>query len=68
MAGMSSIETPAQAAAPAAEPPAWEVMDTLGLLAAVFLVFIVADILSDGRLISRRLRGPRPPAPEVPGD
>lgn len=55
-------------AEPAAEPGGWEIMDTLGLIAAIFLVAIVADILSDGRLISRRLRGPRPPAPEVPNE
>jgi hypothetical protein len=39
-------------------------LDTAGLIAGALLVFIVADILTDGRLISRRLR--KPPPAEVP--
>lgn len=63
-------ETPAKTAEPAApdaEPGGWGAMDTAGLIAGVILIFIVADILTDGRVISRRLRGqPKPAEPEVP--
>jgi hypothetical protein len=31
------------------------VLDTAGVIAGVFLILIVADIWTDGRLISRRL-------------
>lgn len=55
------------------DPPAedqgggWGAMDTAGLIAGVILIFIVADILTDGRVISRRLRGqPKQPEAEVP--
>lgn len=40
------------------------VLDIAGIAAGVVLVFIVADILSDGRLISRRL----PWAPRQEGE
>ena len=67
---MTSTETtPATQDADTGEPRGWDKMDTLGLIAGVLLVAIVADILSDGRLISRRLRGqPKqaPAEPEVP--
>lgn len=43
-------------------PKGWDALDTAGLIAAAILVVILADILSDGRLVSRRLR-PRPPQP-----
>lgn len=44
-------------------------MDTAGLIAGVILVVIVADILTDGRVISRRLRGkPKPAAEDTPGE
>lgn len=59
-------------AEPDPEPSGWDAMDTLGLIAAAVLIVIVADIVSDGRLISRRLRGPKPaaePEPQpVPGE
>lgn len=53
-----------------AEPGGWDVMDTLGLIAGALLIVIVIDIVSDGRLISRRLRKPQAqPEPEpVPND
>lgn len=65
---MTSTETapakPAKAE-PDEQPSGWDAMDTLGLIAAAVLIVIVADIVSDGRLISRRLRGPKPaPQPE----
>ena len=65
MGGMTSTET--QPAKPAAEeaPSGWDAMDTLGLIAGAVLVVIVIDIVSDGRLISRRLRGPKPQAEQV---
>ena len=51
------------------EPRGWDWLDTCGILAGVLLVVIVADIFTDGRLISRRLRKPPAPAePEVPGE
>lgn len=73
---MASTETPVKPKpadpAPDAEPDGWDAMDTLGVIAGVVLVVIVADIVSDGRLISRRLRGTKPaqePQPEpVPND
>lgn len=64
-------ETPAKTTEPApdAEPGGWGAMDTLGLIAGCILVVIVADILTDGRVISRRLRGqPKQPEAEVPGE
>lgn len=65
---MTSTETPAPAAEEQDAPKGWDTFDTLGVIAGVLLVAIVADILTDGRLISRRLR-PRPaPAEEVPGE
>lgn len=44
------------------------VLDAAGILAGVFLILIVADIWSDGRLISRRLlrgREQQEPAPDA---
>ena len=41
-------------------PRGWTALDTAGLIAGILLAAILADILTDGRLISRRLR-PRPP-------
>lgn len=63
-------ETPAKTdPAPEAEQSGWGAMDTLGLIAGCILVVIVADILTDGRVISRRLRGqPKQPEAEVPGE
>jgi hypothetical protein len=38
------------------EAPDWgRLLDAAGIIAGVFLVVIIADILSDGRLISKRL-------------
>jgi hypothetical protein len=42
-------------------------LDAAGIIAGCLLVAIVADILSDGRLISRRLAR-RPPSEDNPGD
>ena len=63
-----STDTTTQADQPE-EAKGWDALDTAGLIAAVLLVVIVADIATDGRLVSRRLR-PRPPQPaeEVPGE
>ena len=62
---MTSTETTPAKPAADAEPSGWDVMDTVGLIAGALLVVIVIDIVSDGRLISRRLRGPKPaPQPE----
>lgn len=58
---------PETAASPETEEqPAkgWDALDTAGLIAGVLLAVILADILSDGRLVSRRLR-PRPPQTEA---
>lgn len=42
------------------------VLDTAGIVAGVLLVAMIADILTDGRLISRRLTGrPAPPPPDT---
>lgn len=68
---MPSTETPAKPADPPAEDQGggWGAMDTLGVIAGILLAVIVADILTDGRVISRRLRGqPKPAEPEVPGE
>lgn len=70
---MTSTETPARTAEPDEQASGWDAMDTLGIIAGVVLVVIVADIVSDGRLISRRLRSrgqqPQEPASEpVPND
>lgn len=47
----------------------WNWLDTAGIIAGLLLAVIVADILTDGRLISRRLRKPPQPQPEpVPGE
>jgi hypothetical protein len=43
-------------------------MDTIGILAGVLLLVIIADIFTDGRVISRRLRKPPAPAEPVPGE
>lgn len=60
---MSSTETtPADTDQP--EAKGWDALDTAGLIAAVLLVVIVADIATDGRIVSRRLR-PRPQQPEA---
>jgi hypothetical protein len=57
---------PEQTAAPDAETtePAggqgWgRLLDLAGIAAGILLIVIVADIVSDGRLISRRLRKPQ---------
>jgi hypothetical protein len=39
------------------------VLDAAGAVAGVLLIVICADILTDGRLISRRIMARRPPAP-----
>jgi hypothetical protein len=40
------------------EPPDWgRLLDAAGIIAGILLIVIVADIWTDGRLISRRLRG-----------
>jgi len=67
--GMTSTETAAPEAAEDA-PRGWDWLDTCGVAAAVIVILIAADIFTDGRLISRRLRKP-PAAPEpaeVPGE
>ena len=63
------------AAAPAApeaddQPRGWDWLDTAGLIAGVVLIVILADIFTDGRVISRHLPGRQAPAPdpEVPGE
>jgi hypothetical protein len=50
--------------------PKFDWVDAVGIFAGIVLIVIVADVFTDGRLISRRLRSPRPePAPEeVPVD
>ena len=60
---MNSTET-APAPAETEEPKGWTALDTAGVIAAILLVVIVADIATDGRIVSRRLR-PRPPQPEA---
>ncbi len=65
-------ETPAPPTETAAETEGgWGWLDTAGLIAGCILIAIVADILTDGRLISRRLHS-RPPQPaeqqETPGE
>lgn len=43
------------------EPVNWgRILDAAGVLAGIALALIVADIISDGRLISRRLPQRRP--------
>lgn len=50
-----------------AEAPDWgRLLDAAGIIAGVVLVAIVADVMTDGRLISRRLR--RGPQEGDPGD
>lgn len=51
-------------------PAGWNWVDTCGIIAGVVLVVILVDVFTDGRLISRRLKGrPQQPAPEeVPND
>jgi len=54
-----------------AAPGGWGWLDTAGLIAGALLLVMLADILTDGRLISRRLTGRRQQQPEnegVPGD
>jgi len=76
---MAETAAPQAPAAPPAAPPAasgeteappafdWgRVIDGAGICAAVILVVIVADIFSDGRLISRRLMRSREQPPPVP--
>jgi hypothetical protein len=64
---MTSTETTAATAAATEpdEPAGWNWVDTCGLIAGAILVVICLDIFTDGRLISRRLRG-QPPQEEVP--
>jgi hypothetical protein len=64
MAGMSSTDTTTPPPETEDAPKGWDALDTAGLIAGVLLAVILADILSDGRLVSRRLR-PRPPQPEA---
>lgn len=62
-----SLEGPGPDAPPADDGQRdWgRVLDGLGIVAGVILVVIVADIVSDGRLISRRLhRGGGEPSDE----
>ena len=71
--GMSSDDTTATTdPAPGdAAPGGWGWLDTAGLIAGALLLVMLADILTDGRLISRRLTGRRQQQPEnegVPGD
>lgn len=67
---MTSTETPAVTEEP--EAKGWDWIDTAGLIAGGILLLILADVFTDGRLISRRLRGlQQQPAPEpepVPGE
>lgn len=44
--------------------PGWNWVDTCGIIAGIVLVVILADVFTDGRLISRRLKGRPAPAPE----
>jgi hypothetical protein len=60
MGRMSSTDTTTET--PEQETRGWTGLDTAGLCAGILLAVILADILTDGRLISRRLR-PRPPQP-----
>ncbi len=61
---MAETETADQ---PDDKPDGWGWMDTAGIIAGGLLIVIVADILTDGRLVSRRLRRrPAQPEAEVP--
>lgn len=58
MADTAEGPSPAAADETTAEAPAWgRLLDTAGIIAGILLLVIVADIWTDGRLISRRLRG-----------
>ena len=52
------------------QPRGWDWLDTAGLIAGAVLIVILADIFTDGRVISRRLGSRQAPAPdpEVPGE
>lgn len=70
---MTATAPPADPAEETAEPGAggWgRALDAAGIAAGVLLVVIVADIWTDGRLISRRLARARRPPQEggAPGD
>jgi hypothetical protein len=69
---MADTTTAPPDAAPAEDAPAprdWgRALDVAGVLAGVVLAVIVADILTDGRLVSRRLHKPKGDAGERPAD
>jgi hypothetical protein len=53
---------------PAGEARDWgRALDAAGIIAGVLLIVIVADIMTDGRLVSRRLLHRNPEAGD-PGD
>jgi len=67
------VEAPAPPLEDDSERSGWgRVMDAAGILAGLLLLVIVADIWSDGRLVSRRLMRNREAGGEVeqrtPGD
>lgn len=56
MAESTPDPSPAAADETTAEVPGWgRLLDAAGIAAGVLLVIIVADIVTDGRLVSRRL-------------
>jgi hypothetical protein len=69
---MADTTTAPPDAAPAQDAPEardWgRALDVAGVLAGVVLAVIVADILTDGRLVSRRLRKPKGDVDERPAD
>jgi len=69
---MSSDDTTTIDPAPGdAASGGWGWLDTAGLIAGALLLVMLADIITDGRLISRRIAGRRQQQPEtegVPGD
>ena len=53
------------------QPRGWDWLDTAGLIAGAVLIVILADIFTDGRVISRRLGSRQASAPDpepVPGE
>jgi len=68
-----ATETAAPPAATEADdqPRGWDWLDTAGLIAGAVLIVILADIFTDGRVISRRLGSRQASAPDpepVPGE